>query len=115
MLKIKFPLMLGIAVALTACGSQQDQAKAAAANSSGKVCANINMNKLVGFDEQQDTPQCRPIKDYNVVAFKCEIVGQAFGIKQDAVHIQNEQHSIFAYDSDKDCREGLAARDANVN
>ena len=115
MLNIKSLAIIVTTVALSACDAIQQNQEQPTPSTAMESCNKLKIDQLLGFDEQAAPPQCKPVKDFNLVAFKCEISKNAFGATQDAAHIENEAHSIFAYPSEAACRQGLQAHDANAH
>lgn len=113
MLNIKFFAVVLTALALTGCDSSKQNEIKQSASAAIESCKHLKIDQLIGFDEQAETPQCKSVNEFNLVAFKCEVSKHAFGVANDAAHIENEAHSIFAYTSEAACRQGLEAHDGN--
>lgn len=102
----------GLVAFLSACSASDATAKAEA-SSAASSCKDLNANTLIGFDEIEKTPQCRPLKNYSLVGFKCEVEKNAFGAELDAVHIETQTQNIFAYQNASDCQQALETREGN--
>ena len=76
-------------------------------------CANLDLNTLIGFTEGTVEASCQPIRDFHLKQFKCSVSQNAFGAELDAIVLETDQLSVFAYASSKDCQHAVEIRNAN--
>ena len=76
-------------------------------------CANLNLQALSGFTDTEPEESCRPVTDFQLKPFKCAVTENAFGANLDALNLQTDQLSIYAYPSLTQCQDAVDTRNAN--
>lgn len=77
-------------------------------------CEQMNVGTWLGFDDVKEVPVCRQVKSYKLKSFQCDVAKHAFGLDRDAIYIEKDSHRIFAYPTEKICRDALDIRNSNA-
>ena len=76
-------------------------------------CKHLDLKSLTGFTEGTIEARCQPVKDFHLKQFKCSVSENAFGAELDAIVLETDQQSVFAYSSSTDCQHAVEIRNAN--
>ena len=79
------------------------------------ICLDQNVNDWYGFNTKElDEATCNQISSYSIKEYQCAVSGKAFGTDMDAMNIQTEGASVFAYRSLVQCNEAKDIFDSNA-
>ena len=76
-------------------------------------CKHLDLKSLIGFTEGTLEARCQPVRDFNLKQIKCSVSENAFGAELDAIVLETDQQSVFAYASSTDCQHAVEIRNAN--
>lgn len=76
-------------------------------------CANLKLQTLSGFTDTEIEESCQPVSNFKLKPFKCAVSENAFGANLDALKLETNQLSVYAYRSLKDCQHAVETRNAN--
>ena len=76
-------------------------------------CKHLDLKSLTGFTEGTIEARCQPVRDFNLKQIKCSVSENAFGAELDAIVLETDQQSVFAYSSSTDCQHAVEIRNAN--
>ncbi len=76
-------------------------------------CKHLDLKSLTGFTDDTIEARCQPIKNFHLKQFKCSVSENAFGAELDAIMLETDQQSVFAYASSTDCQHAVEIRNAN--
>ena len=76
-------------------------------------CKHLDLKSLTGFTDDTIEARCQPIKNFHLKQFKCSVSENAFGAELDAIMLETDQQSVFAYASSTDCQHAVKIRNAN--
>ena len=76
-------------------------------------CKHLDLKSLTGFTEGTIEARCQPVKDFHLKQFKCSVSENAFVSELDAIVLETDQQSVFAYSSSTDCQHAVEIRNAN--
>lgn len=79
------------------------------------ICLDQNVNDWYGFNTKElDEATCNQISSYSIKEYQCAVSDKAFGADMDAMNIQTEGASVFAYSSLEQCKEAKDIFDSNA-
>ena len=90
-----------------------EQAEPMTSSALGNRCEHLDLNSLTGFTEKTVEARCQPVNDFHLKQFKCSVSKNAFGAELDAIVLETDQESVFAYASSTDCQHAVEIRNAN--
>ncbi|WP_156935821.1 hypothetical protein [Alkanindiges illinoisensis] len=76
-------------------------------------CERLDLKTLTGFTEGTAEASCQPVRDFHLKQFKCSVSQNAFSAELNAIVLETDQLSVFAYASSKDCQHAVEIRNAN--
>lgn len=90
-----------------------EQAQPITSNTLDNSCKHLDLKSLTGFTEGTIEARCQPVKNFHLKQFKCSVSENAFGAELDAIVLETDQQSVFAYASSTDCQHAVEIRNAN--
>lgn len=79
------------------------------------ICLDQNVNHWYGFNTKElDEATCNQVRSYSITKYHCAISRKAFGADMDAMNIETDGASIFAYASLDQCKEAKDIFDSNA-